>query len=628
MVTRLMKLLKRLEDYVQWGILSLGVLFLAYICWTYIYLNPAAQPFPGSAETATAGNVDKLIADGSGATLEQRIHEVHPEFQIPVHIDAAVDLSGATTRPVVAESQPVWDSWQVDLDKAIPKLDIGSFGGKVAALPALPALQYVDQEPLRTLLLVNGAHQDQDAVTTFWRLPVSDLAKAYRDALRALPQPKQTALIVRTVLIRQEQLPSGDWGNDTPIPLALPTTVAPPPPYPQAGQDASAYLAWVSDPTNQPWLVAPAFPTVAFDANSRPDLQWQDLGAWLNYRAKEQASAALPVADAAAAAPVTTPPAPTSPPAPAGPFAGGRGGFGGNGSGGSRQFSPGGGPPPLGAGHRHGGHGSGGGAESAGGAPPPAGGAEPPPEEPPQEPPPQEPPPAPANPFAPAAGGGQTPEQLMPEPAVNVPPVEVPKLQAPPKGEFSPYAAVSGGDMELYFHDLTVEPGRTYRYKVQYTLLNPIYNDPNQDPKLASVFGIDSPESDWSSPVAVPSRTRFWCTARQPLGLGDGEIAFSVFSWHDGMWQQKDCSASAGDEIGSSETGNFLTGWTLLDVKTGRAGSVERFVLLTPDDGGAAQERSVLADAASQEYKHFMHDFNAQPKPDNSAGGAATQPSP
>jgi hypothetical protein len=161
-------------------------------------------------------------------------------------------------------------------------------------------------------------------------------------------------------------------------------------------------------------------------------------------------------------------------------------------------------------------------------------------------------------------------------------------------------------------------------------VFNPVFGNANevdkQKPQLASAFTIDSPDSGWSDPVVVPARTRFWCSPKQPHGEqgSQGMVAFTIFSWHDGTWQHESANAVPGDEIGD---GQFLTHWTLLDVKAPRLGSDKRLVLLVPDNGAAAEERGEQEDATSPDYLKFQHDYIDAPDATgangNSAGPAA-----
>lgn len=568
------KLVKLLEKYVQWIAVALGAAFLLYMGWLYIYNSPASLTVSiGNQQvTVTPGTVDKLISDGPASSLEEQMQRPGT-VQIPVPTIAPVDVVGPANPTGVADGS-MWDSWSYDLNKLVGTSAGGAAGALVTALPDVPALRYVDQEVLRSVVLVNNAHQDLDSVTTFWALPMSALAKAYDGAFaKKLPPQQQTVLFAKIDLIRQEKLPDGEWGDEVVVAAPFNAPV-PPVAYPD-GTDknkAEQYHSWVNG--NQPWLVSPTFPDLAFQ--DRADLQWQPLASWIPYRAELEYNESQPVVD-------LPPPTPTQTqaPRPITSFIGAPRGFGGGGSFGS-----------VGGGHHAGGGPSG---------------------------------------FTPAPQIFQQPQPQQPVvapttgPAFTVPPI--PNLQPAPGAAFSPDSLVSQGDMGLYFFDLTAQPGKMYRYRVRYTVWNPTFNQPSRvkDPKLAQVVGMVSPLSPWSGTVVVPPRTRFWCSKQQgegDLARADSQVKFNVYTWHDGLWQHKDYSDGPGDEIGSVESdgSNFLTHWTVLGMGTSHAPSGAGSVLLTPDDGGIASERDIAQDTDSQDYKHFKHDFDNQPKPEAAAG--------
>jgi hypothetical protein len=197
-----------------------------------------------------------------------------------------------------------------------------------------------------------------------------------------------------------------------------------------------------------------------------------------------------------------------------------------------------------------------------------------------------------------------------------VPPI--PQLQPCPPSAFDPATQAGQGDMGVWFHDMTVQPGKTYRYQVSYTLLNPVFGQPalTAKPELAGILGIDSPFSDFSDKVIVPLRTLFWCADKQPASgrnAVEPQVKFNTFNWHDGLWQQKDYICSPGDEIGADEsaTGNFTSHFTVLEDLRNEAGS-RHTVLISPDDGGPAQERDVETDEKSLAYLKFKRDFDNQ----------------
>jgi hypothetical protein len=209
-------------------------------------------------------------------------------------------------------------------------------------------------------------------------------------------------------------------------------------------------------------------------------------------------------------------------------------------------------------------------------------------------------------------------------PGLAPPPPPIPQLTPFPPGGLAVAAIAGPQDFMVWCHDLSVQPGKSYRYKVRYTLFNPVYNQPNKaKQEVADTFGIDSPDTGWSDTAAVPWRTRFFATGKIVSGHVNVTVPFTVFTWHNGLWQKKDYPAIApGDEIGSDEAadGNFLTHFTFLDAKSdNREDSVSHSLLLAPDNGGPSQVRDFQADSMSQDFKRLKRQVDTQTPPTPSA---------
>src|ERR1700690_1807906 len=144
------KVLRILEKNVQWATLVIGALFLFYMVWSYVFQNPAARPMGAGGDVAAPATVDRLIAEGSGATLEQDIHKANPDFRIAVPNITPPDFSAPATQKS-ALATAAWDSWPLDVGKLISTVGPNQGAQMVQALPVLPAMHYLDQEPLRTV---------------------------------------------------------------------------------------------------------------------------------------------------------------------------------------------------------------------------------------------------------------------------------------------------------------------------------------------------------------------------------------------------------------------------------------------------------------------------------------------
>ena len=74
--------------------------------------------------------------------------------------------------------------------------------------------------------------------------------------------------------------------------------------------------------------------------------------------------------------------------------------------------------------------------------------------------------------------------------------------------------------VKVWAHDLTVQPGRTYRYALVVHLLNPLYQKPSleasQKEENFDKLALASPASPWSGPVVIEPATRFFLIAASP----------------------------------------------------------------------------------------------------------------
>lgn len=139
----------------------------------------------------------------------------------------------------------------------------------------------------------------------------------------------------------------------------------------------------------------------------------------------------------------------------------------------------------------------------------------------------------------------------------------------------------------VWAHDIGVEPGGTYRYRVMSRLFNPFFARSRQLVKeqeaLAESIAMPSAWSDWSSPVDVTPPVAFFVTRASPGEgpLGAGVARFEIFRLHDGKWRRDEFSGSPGDRVGRA-------------IDSARGG--------LPPDPGAASTTPVRIDFGTEWY--------------------------
>jgi hypothetical protein len=565
------KTLDLLERYVEWVALGLAGLILLWVAYAYV-LTPITVKV-GSREL-TPGEVDAVVKREAADKLKSAMEDKTPvQFQVgdwrgqvarifeataPVSVPQyanATDTTGQpnkTTQPAVPVVEPV-------LAKAVYAAQ--SFGRGTVLWPDPNA----KADPAKPNMPAGMAQKDVDWRSITWHVKMEDLDKAFDDA--HLPADARMTQFFGRTLIRQEMQPNGQWGPDMVIPELPGEELTPvPADAPQPTPEQWAFIKWAQE--NAQLIMQPGF------------LQQVRLTGTMWYAPGSQPPPEEGVRPAVAVAPGYTPaPAPRgaggspSTPPPAG--------------GGPRGAAP--LPPPVqnNAGHRAGGAaapfqypnpGQGfkypgyGGTQNhptvpSGAAAPPAAGA-------------------PLQPIAPAGMANAGPLPGM----------------GTPDGRFNPAEAQ---DFDLLTHDITVQPGKTYRYKVRYTLLNPAWNRADLSPALAKKFALTSPDSDWTSEVRVPQRVEFWIVKAYP---NNRSASFDVFEWK-GQWTKRTVTVSPGDSIGESS-------WMLVDV---RDDGHQHAYALVADANAKTVRRDPRIDATDS--KHLLLDGQVAPAGGNAAAG-------
>ncbi len=134
----------------------------------------------------------------------------------------------------------------------------------------------------------------------------------------------------------------------------------------------------------------------------------------------------------------------------------------------------------------------------------------------------------------------------------------------------------------LWYHDDTVTPGKTYRYRLRVVLWNRYAEQDKalKDTEDARKLLVDGEWSLPSEPVTVPPLTHFFLAAENS---SKGTARFDVWKWYEGRWIKESFDVAVGEVIGgvkkvkTGETDSngrevrtdldFTTGAILLDVR-------------------------------------------------------------
>ncbi len=630
------KVKKILEGYVEWIALAVGTCFLMWMVYSYVYLPPVTVAV-GQTQAVLPGQIDTTIWETQGKSLKAQIDDHHPPLKVAVpafseSVAQAISrttpdtapLDGAFTVEVPTSAGP-----QIDIDKPTQTPDAP--GAQVAALPiapkplnpvistghsntlpaadpstgtaaavapavgqpAAPGMPPIVPPSNGGVVPVANAATDKGWVTVAVTVPSMTAMNAEftKSNIPAQVQLRQTT-VLRVELFREEMDASGNWGPETLInPPPIDVLPAMPPPEYKVPSDARlqrSYLDFAGK--DAPLILRPAFyqivqgdkwyvpgaanPNVRADelvtekfdpatyTGKLDDLSKEDRDAVQKARADQRKLAAAQKAAAQKAAQLAAQNAARANrnsrgsrgagATPGGPGAGGAG----PGGGGGFVVTDAGRPTDALA--------------MADGPTffdaPPA---------------PVRPPGMEAMPGGPSDSPGMAPGGPTGSSVDDL-----------PKGSFDP--AVQK-DFTVWAHDETVKPGKSYRYRIRYSISSPVYATQRlcKPQSLAAVFTITSEKSDWTAQVNVESDANFYASAIGPKG----SVTFDVFKWQGGVWTMKTVDVNPGDAI-------IGTDWTVVDVRDVPNDPVNRLVILASDNG--ILQKEIKADRKIKKYHELV----------------------
>jgi hypothetical protein len=197
------------------------------------------------------------------------------------------------------------------------------------------------------------------------------------------------------------------------------------------------------------------------------------------------------------------------------------------------------------------------------------------------------------------------------------------------------------GEVAVWYHDDSVEPGRTYRYRMRVDLLNTYLGrrEALKDPAQAETVALKGEWSLPSAPITVAPKRHFFVAGPK---FGEPAARVDVFTWHKGHWLRETFDVEVGDVIGEvvkvktgellptgsvkREDVDFCTGAVVLDLRSDQsvlarrsAGKEGEFayserdslvlVYLNPADG-RVQERVADFDRADPLYKRLKDEYD------------------
>ena len=179
--------------------------------------------------------------------------------------------------------------------------------------------------------------------------------------------------------------------------------------------------------------------------------------------------------------------------------------------------------------------------------------------------------------------------------------------------------------VRIWAHDVTVQPGETYRYKLIPGVVNPLFHEDRLPPEqreanlnrlVLEPTDAEIAQAPWSEPVSVDPVNQFFLVGGD---ANSGIAQVEVWRIYDGRWVVEEFSVRPGDKIGgaaSIEGGNQLDltlDVVLVDVKRSRfAGGNAVAALYTRPDGEGLQRRIDARDTGSDHYQRLKLQESAQ----------------
>lgn len=578
------KVIEILERYVQWIALGLAILFVGLMAYTYI-VNPPLTANIGSKQLAP-GEVDAYIASSSLAQLKNGIASKTPlvytqtdpkqKFLTDINWDVNVPpIAGTRVRTPTTGPGPVSTGVATAVQPPAPTFLDKTVGRSVLAIPnpnaaPAPAAPRPGFPAPAAAAAAAPDLQDKDWVTLAFRLDMAALDKAFQ-AANIPPSPE----IYRTEFLhvdleRQQLLPDGKtWTKEVVVPPLRPHELQP---MPASGAPVSAqaqYMIWAGQ--HEAEIVQPSFletvgrgtpwtmPPLAAPAGA-PGMRSPPPGFIVPPPRGARAAPAEggPVKEVMLLAAPTTPRPPRTP----------RGG-----TPTSPPLPP---PPPIV---------------------------------------PMSPPPA-----NPGAAAPPQPTQLQANPiptAQSLPGVaQAGGVAGAQPGVFNPgQVALQQPTINIIAHDVDVDASKTYRYRLRYMILNPMWTSDQAPAALKHQLAIASPYSDWSPPIEIGARVRFW-VAR--VAKAQGTARFDVFVDQAGGQKKVTMDVNIGDAIGDS-------GSTLVDIRDDGRGHAWALV---SDANGHITKHDPRIDAKDADYERLNAATGGAAPAGGGPGGAPPAGSP
>jgi len=135
-------------------------------------------------------------------------------------------------------------------------------------------------------------------------------------------------------------------------------------------------------------------------------------------------------------------------------------------------------------------------------------------------------------------------------------------------------------------------------------LSNPTWDSANLAVQtVADTFALESPPSDWTQPVTIPSTTQIFVVN---VSSQTQSVRFDVFEWKDGKMTRSTVNAAPGDAIKDE---------TVVDIRQDSGKRDTSYVLLVGPNGNLTRQDK-QGDAANPDYDKLKAEVAVQQEQD------------
>lgn len=171
--------------------------------------------------------------------------------------------------------------------------------------------------------------------------------------------------------------------------------------------------------------------------------------------------------------------------------------------------------------------------------------------------------------------------------------------------------------IQVVAHDVTVEPGKTYRYQVSVCVLNPLFQRRNlEDEQAKEMFGelsLETEPTEWTEPITIPPAVEWFLVK----AVGEDQVSVELWKWLDGVPESTTVPLRPGDPIAGTiklrdgKEVELISSAAVVDVEQPRNKGLDQTMLRVVDlETGLMEQRNVRQDANSERKQYLESERN------------------